>query len=104
MVGEMKEGNPVQFISSVSGYGVTSLIEKLVPNESVLFRQQQDTKEHGTQERDDEWTGGSESYSLVEHDGITTLTVELDVPHNQEETFALVQPKAMERVKQLAEK
>lgn len=38
MVGEMKEGNDVQFISSVSGYGVTSFIEKLISNEFVQFR------------------------------------------------------------------
>ena len=47
MVGEMKEGNKVQFVSSVSGYGVTSLIEKLVPNEYMLFRQIADTKKGG---------------------------------------------------------
>lgn len=104
MVGEMKEGNEVQFISPVSGYGVTSLIEKLTPNEFVLFRQIMDTKESGTQEREKEWTGGAESYSLVEKDGVTTLVVELDVPRGQEETFRVRFPKALERVKILAEK
>ena len=39
MTGDLKEGNEVQFISSVSGYGVTSLVEKLVPDELVSFRQ-----------------------------------------------------------------
>lgn len=104
MVGEMKEGNEVQFISSVSGYGVTSLIEKLTPNEFVLFRQMADTKESGEQEREKEWAGGTESYSLVEKDSVTTLIVELDVPHGQEETFKVRFPKALERVKILAEK
>jgi len=104
MVGEMKEGNEVQFISSASGYGVTSLIEKLTPNEFVLFRQIVDTKESGEQEREKEWTGGTESYSLVEKDGVTTLTVEIDVPLGQEETFKVRFPKALERVKILSEK
>ncbi|MDQ1280787.1 MAG: hypothetical protein QG670_2050 [Thermoproteota archaeon] len=104
MVGEMKEGREVQFISSVSGYGVTSLIEKLVPNEFVSFRQIADTKNSGEREREKEWTGGTESYSLVEKDGVTTLTVELDVPRGQEETFKIRFPKALERVKILAEK
>jgi uncharacterized protein YndB with AHSA1/START domain len=49
MVGELKEGNEVQFISSVSGYGVTSLIEKLVLNEFVLFKHMVDIKEIGEQ-------------------------------------------------------
>lgn len=104
MKGELKEGNEVQFISSASGYGVTSLVEKLVPNNFVLFRHSVDTKESGEQERENEWTGGAESYSLTEKDGGTTLTVELDVPPGQEETFKIRQPKALERIKVLAEK
>jgi len=32
--GVMKEGNEIQFISSVSGYGVTSRVEIFSPNES----------------------------------------------------------------------
>jgi hypothetical protein len=32
MVGELKEGNEVQFISGANGYGVTSLVEKIVPS------------------------------------------------------------------------
>lgn len=103
MVGEMKEGNKVQFISSVSGYGVTSFIEKFIPNEFVLFRHMIDTKENGKQKRDNEWTGGTESYSLTENDGFTTLTTTLDVPSEQEETFKDRLPKALERVKELAE-
>ena len=66
MKGVMEEGNEIQFISSVGGYGVTSLIEKLIPNEFVLFRHSADTKELGQQEREKEWTGGIESYSLTE--------------------------------------
>jgi hypothetical protein len=101
MVGEMKEGNEVKFISFKSGYGVTSLIEKLIPDEFVSFRQMADTKESGAQEREMEWTGGKESYCLTECNGMTTLTVELDVPYEQMETFKVRFPKALERVKVL---
>jgi hypothetical protein len=104
MVGELKEGNEVQFISSVSGYGVTSLVEKLTLNEFVSFRQIADTKDSGEREREKEWTGGTESYSLAENDGVTTLTVDIDVPPGQEETFRVRFPKALERVRILAEK
>jgi uncharacterized protein YndB with AHSA1/START domain len=100
MVGEIKKGNEVQFISP-SGYGVTSLIEKLVQHELVSFRHMADTKDSG--EREKEWTGGQESYSFVETEGITTLTVDIDVPPGQEETFKNRFPKALERVKTLAE-
>lgn len=104
MVGEMKEGSKIQFISSVSGYGVTSSIEKLTPNEFVLFRHITDTKESGKQSRENEWTGGMESYLLTENDGGTTLIVKLDVPNQQEEIFKNKLPRALERVKKLAEK
>lgn len=100
----MKEGNELQFISSVSGYGVTSLVEKLDPNRFVLFRHRADTQESGEQKREKEWTGGMESYSLAENNGVTVLTTELDVPPGQEETFNTRLPKALTRVKILTEK
>lgn len=104
MVGEMKEGNEIQFISSVNGYGVKCLIDKLTPNEFVLFRFMADTKDNGKQEREKDWTGGTESHSLTEENGVSTLTVEFDVPTNKmEEIFNVRFPKALERVKILAE-
>lgn len=104
MKGVMKEGNEIQFISSVNGYGVTSLIEKLNPNKFVLFRHNVDTKESGQKEREKEWTGETESYSLAEKNGVTTLIVKTDVPQEQEETFKIRLPRALERIKTLAEK
>ena len=103
ILGTMEEGNEIQFISSVSGYGVTDLIEKLIPNEFVLFRHSADTEESGKQLRTNEWTGGSESYSLSEENGVTTLIVKTDVPSEQEETFNDRFPRALMRVKTLAE-
>ena len=102
--GEMKEGNEIQFISSINGYGVTSLIEKLKPNKFILFRHSADTKESGLQERENEWTGGTESYSLTENNGVTTLLLKTDVPQELEEIFKVRIPRAQERIKILAEK
>lgn len=102
--GVLKEGNEVQFISSINGYGVTSLVKELRVNEFVLFRHRADTKESGEQEREKEWTGGEESYSLAEKEGITTLTVEIDMPYEMEEIFSISFPNALEMVKDLAEK
>ena len=104
MVGKIAEGNEVQFISSVSGFGVTSVIEKLIPHEYIAFKQVADTMDSGKQERDKEWTGGTESYELVEKNNITNLIVKIDVPPGQEETFKVRFPKALERGKILAEK
>jgi uncharacterized protein YndB with AHSA1/START domain len=102
MVGELKEGNEVQFISS-NGYGVTSLVENLTPNEFLLLRHQADTQDNGVREREKEWTGGKESYSLTEEDDVTTLTATFDVPSEMEAYFKDNYPKALERVKEMAE-
>ena len=103
MVGELAEGNEVQFISS-EGLGVTSFIEKLIPNKYLALRQVADTMDSGKEVRDKEWTGGTESFELTEKNGITNLTVKIDVPPGLEEIFAERFPKALERVKILAEK
>lgn len=102
LVGDMKEGNEVQFISA-NGYGVTSLVEKLILNEFLLLKHQTDTQEDGKRERENEWSGGKESYSLVEENGVTTLTVVFDVPPGMEEYFKVNYPRALARVKELAE-
>ena len=101
--GEIKEGNEIQFLSSVNGYGVTSQVEKLDRDTFVLFRHSADTKDHGEQERKKEWTGGTESYSLTEEGGVATLTVKTDVPIELEDLFNISLPKALERIKTLAE-
>lgn len=104
MTGVLKEGNEVQFISAENGYGVTSLVEKLVEGEFLLLRHSADTKDSGQKERANEWTGGEESYRLAEQGDITTLTVAFDVPSEQEEYFTVNYPNALERVKVLAER
>jgi uncharacterized protein YndB with AHSA1/START domain len=103
MVGSLKEGNEVQYISG-NGYGVTSLVEKLVTNEFLLLRHRADTQNEGKRQRKDEWTGGAESYSLAEKDSATTLTVAFDVPSEMKDYFTVAYPKALERVKKLAER
>jgi uncharacterized protein YndB with AHSA1/START domain len=102
MVGELKGGNEIQFISG-NGYGVTSLVEKIVAGEFLLLRHRADTQEDGKREREKEWAGGEESYSLTEKGGTTTLTVAFGVPPDLEGYFKVNYPKALERVKVLAE-
>lgn len=103
MKGEMKEGNIVEFISSINGYGVSSLIEKMIPNAYVFFKHYADTQDSGQNEREKEWSGLTESYSLTEINGITTLIAKTDVPENLVEMFTISIPKALARIKALAE-
>jgi hypothetical protein len=103
MVGELVQGSTVQF-NSASGYGVTSLVAELISNEYVLFKHQADTKEDGAKSRDDQWTGGTESYELTEDDGITTLTMKFDVPVELEQIMSVNYPAALNKIKEMAEK
>lgn len=102
LLGELKEGNEVQFISA-EGYGVTSFVEKLIPNEYLLLKHLADTKESGKEEREKEWSGGEESYRLLNNGITTTLTVEFNVPLELEEYFKINYPKALEKIKELTE-
>lgn len=102
LVGELGEGNEVQFISA-NGYGVTSLVEAWVPGEFALLRHSADTQDNGAQTRDKQWTGGKESYALAEENGATVLTAVFDVPLELESILGESYPKALQRVKELAE-
>ncbi|HAE43429.1 MAG TPA: hypothetical protein DCG34_11035 [Clostridiales bacterium] len=103
MLGELLEGNEVQFLSSVNGYGVTSLVEKLEEYDYVKFIHGADTQDSGNALRDKEWTGGTETYSLKEENGVTTLTLTTDVPDEMIDLFNERIPKALDRIKVLSE-
>lgn len=103
MVGELIKGNQIQFISSINGYGVTSLVEKVVPNEYLLLKHSADTQNTGKNERDKQWTGGEEVYSLTEKNGVTTLLATFDVPAELEQYFNDAYPRAFNKIKELAE-
>jgi len=103
MVGELKKGNEVQFISSENGYGVTSLVEACIVYEFVLLRHSADTQDTGSEKREKQWTGGKEWYTLKESDGATELSVGFEVPDELREYFEEHYPVALARVKALAE-
>ena len=102
MLGELKEGKAVQFNSEES-YGVTSLVEKLIPNEYILLKHKADTKNYGSNDREDQWTGGNESYALKERDGMTTLVLEFDVPEELQDIMNTNYPKSLTKIKELSE-
>ena len=103
MKGELVEGREVEFISSVNGYGVKSLVEKLEKNAYVKLKHGADTQESGKVLREQEWTGGTEIYSLSEDNGMTTLTLSTEVPDEMIDLFNERLPKALERIKELSE-
>ena len=103
LLGDLIEGNEIQFISSVNGYGVTSLVSKLIPYEYILFKHASDTQNTGTETRDKQWTGGSESYSLIERDNQTLLIIRSEIPDELVKYFNIAMPIALKRIKYLCE-
>lgn len=63
-----------------------------------------DTQDAGEQERDKQWTGGKEIYKLEELNNVTTLRFECDVPEELVTIMNDRYPKALRRVKELAER
>jgi hypothetical protein len=103
MKGQLVEGNQVEFISAENGYGVTSIVDTLIPNQELLLKHKADTQQAGAEQRANEWTGGSERYTLSEDNGVTTLSAEFDVPEEMEDYFSINYPKALDKVKTLSE-
>ncbi|MBE0601310.1 MAG: SRPBCC domain-containing protein [Firmicutes bacterium] len=104
MQGDLRQGQEVQFLSSVNGYGVTALVEALVPDAFVQFRYQADTQGGGQQTRENQWTGGTEQYILQEQKSGILLTLKMDVPPDLIQTMQSRVPKALDRIKALAER
>lgn len=105
-VSDWKEGSQVLFLGPDGG-GMFSRIEKMVPNETMEFKHLGVTKDGQPQPATPEteaWAGAMENYYLSENNGSTELRVEMDIAEDYEDFFKETFPKALEKVKELAEK
>jgi len=104
-VSDWKEGSKVQFLSE-TGEGMFSKIAKKVPNEFMSFTHlgvMKDGKELPIDKETEKWSGAQENYTLKEAGGLTELKVELDTVDDYQEYFNETFPKALAKVKDLAE-
>jgi uncharacterized protein YndB with AHSA1/START domain len=105
-VSDWKEGSKVHFLGP-SGGGMYAVIEKAIPNVQMSFKHLGVVKDFEEQPLDDEskqWTGAKEEYFLEENNGITTLKVLLQSTDNFLSYFEDIFPKALQKLKELAEK
>jgi len=102
-VSDWKEGSKIQFLDPKSGGGMSSVIERKIPNEFMSFRHITEIKD-GKEQPPKEWSSALEEYALKDNNGMTTLTVELDAMDEYKEMFEDQFPKALAKVKELAEK
>lgn len=102
---DWQEGSKILFLGS-GGDGMVSRIARLVPNEFMSFQHLGEMKggvEDFSSAEAQGWAGAHENYTLRENGGGTELSVELDVENSFAEYFVGAFPKALARVKELAE-
>jgi len=105
-VSDWKEGSKVLFMGPDGG-GMFSRIAKLEPNTYMSFQhlgELKDGQEQPANEKTKEWAGMHENYRLTETDGGTKLDVDMDMNEEYAEYFNGVFPKALEKVKEIAER
>lgn len=86
MVSEVAENKPAEFVS-IRHYGFLNGDTEITTGEEV-----------------EKWAGGLENYSFDENQGITTVKVDIDVIEEYLDYFNNTYPKALEKLKAIAEK
>ncbi len=90
-----------------TGNGMVSRIEENIPNEYMSIEhlgELKDGVEDTTSDRVKQWAGAHENYTLKDINGTTELTVDMDLTEEFAEMFREIWPKALAKVKELAEK
>ncbi|MCB2408429.1 SRPBCC domain-containing protein [Hymenobacter lucidus] len=102
---DWQEGSKVVF-SSADGGGMYSVIEKKIPNDFISFKhlgEVKDGQELPIDEKTQSWSGATENYTLTQVGETTELSVEMDISEDHQQYFNDTFPKALEKVKELAE-
>ncbi len=103
---DWKKGSKVLFTDG-KGSGMVSRIEENVPNEfmSILhLGEVKDGVEDTESEKVKQWAGAHENYTLKGTNGKTELIVHMDITEEFAEMFNNIWPKALAKVKDIAEK
>ncbi len=102
---DWQEGSKV-FFGDGKGSGMVSKIARKIPNEFMSFEhlgELKDGVEDYSSAQAKGWAGALENYRLQEKDGGTELSVDIDVESSFGDFFQDVFPKALQKVKELAE-
>jgi L-rhamnose mutarotase len=100
-----KEGTKVKFLDP-KGSGMISKVAANRANEYMSFEHLGEIKdgvEDTNREKVKEWAGATENYTLKEKDGVTELSIDMDISDEYKDMFMQMWPKALEQVKILSE-
>jgi hypothetical protein len=105
---DWKKGSKVLFLDG-KGDGMSSTIVETIPYECMIFRNDgvvRDGKEDKdpNNELNQEWAGSMEAYTLHEKNGKTEISLDIDIGEEHMEFFMDTVPKALKKLKELAEK
>jgi len=102
---DWQKGSKVLFLND-KGEGMVSTIEEKIPNEFMSFKHLGAVKD-GIEDMDSEetkaWAGAHETYTLKNVDGKTQLIIDMDITEEYKDYFQDTWPKALDKVKELAE-
>ena len=101
-----EEGSRVFFLGPDHS-GIFSTILKHIPNQIIKYKhigKVVNGKEQEIDEDTKKWSGATEIYSIIEEGGHNVLTIDLDVQAEHIEFMSKRLPKALQVIKQLAEK
>jgi uncharacterized protein YndB with AHSA1/START domain len=100
-----EKGSKVLFTDG-KGCGMVAIIADNRPNEFMSFKHIGEVKD-GVEDTESEkvktWAGAHENYTLKDENGKTNLVVEMDINEEWKDYFVNTWPKALEKVKALAE-
>ena len=104
-ISSWQAGAKIHFLDPKNN-GMASKIIENIPFERMIFEhitEIYEGKEHPIDEKIQHWTGAQEQYHLSESNGITNLKVITQTIESFEDFFSSTMPKALEKVKELAE-
>jgi uncharacterized protein YndB with AHSA1/START domain len=105
-VTDWQKGSKVLFLDG-NGMGMVSRIEENIPNEFISIEHLGEVKdgvEDTTSDKVKQWAGAHENYTLKDQDGKTELLIDCDMDDEYVEMFKEMWPKALDKVKEIAER
>ncbi|OYX25981.1 MAG: tungsten formylmethanofuran dehydrogenase [Flavobacteriales bacterium 32-35-8] len=108
--GQWKKGAKMYFVGTDdqgNRGGMVSEIADMIPSKFVSIRHYgmlDGNTEITEGEQVEKWAGGLENYSFHENNGVTTVTVEMDSTEEYVDYFNTAWPKALDKLKSIAEK
>ncbi|MEX0610023.1 MAG: SRPBCC domain-containing protein [Balneolaceae bacterium] len=109
-VGDWKEGSKILFTAPGEGDkvgGMVSRIKENRPFEYISIEHLgiiQDGEEDTSSEEVESWAGALENYTFKEENGATEVLIDMDSNEEHKEMFLDIWPKALQKLKELAEK